>query len=116
MARCPAHDDLSPSLSIRAGSDGKVLVRCHAGCDQDAGDRRPPCARSMERKGGLSVLAPRAPVLRRSLIGDETLRTEAALAIWRATTHAAETPAADIPERARSRPSTAALASASMPA
>jgi len=32
-ARCPAHDDRVPSLSIRdAGS--KVLVRCHAGCDQ----------------------------------------------------------------------------------
>ena len=24
----------SPSLSISAGKDGKVLVRCHAGCDQ----------------------------------------------------------------------------------
>ena len=24
----------SPSLSISAGNDGKVLVRCHAGCDQ----------------------------------------------------------------------------------
>ena len=23
-----------PSLSISAGKDGKVLVRCHAGCDQ----------------------------------------------------------------------------------
>jgi len=34
MARCPAHDDRSPSLSISAGNDGKVLVRCHAGCDQ----------------------------------------------------------------------------------
>ena len=34
MARCPVHDDRSPSLSISAGKDGKVLVRCHAGCDQ----------------------------------------------------------------------------------
>lgn len=32
-ARCPAHDDREPSLSIR-DADGKVLVRCHAGCDQ----------------------------------------------------------------------------------
>jgi hypothetical protein len=32
--RCPAHDDRNPSLSIRAGDDGKALVRCHAnhGC------------------------------------------------------------------------------------
>ena len=34
MARCPAHDDREPSLSIRDGGDGKVLVHCHAGCDQ----------------------------------------------------------------------------------
>jgi len=33
VARCPAHDDRDPSLSIRDAS-GKVLVRCHAGCDQ----------------------------------------------------------------------------------
>jgi putative DNA primase/helicase len=34
MARCPAHDDRDPSLSIRDSDDGKVLVRCHAGCEQ----------------------------------------------------------------------------------
>ena len=34
MACCPAHDDRQPSLSIRAAGDGKVLVHCHAGCDQ----------------------------------------------------------------------------------
>jgi putative DNA primase/helicase len=33
LARCPAHDDRNPSLAIRA-EDGKVLVRCHAGCTQ----------------------------------------------------------------------------------
>lgn len=31
-ARCPAHEDSSPSLSIRAGSDGRVLLHCFAGC------------------------------------------------------------------------------------
>jgi putative DNA primase/helicase len=35
MARCPAHDDRNPSLSVRE-VDGKVLVCCHAGCDQRA--------------------------------------------------------------------------------
>jgi hypothetical protein len=34
MARCPAHDDRSPSLAIRAG-DRRVLLYCHAGCEQD---------------------------------------------------------------------------------
>lgn len=33
MAKCPAHDDHNPSLSIR-DSDGKVLLHCHAGCAQ----------------------------------------------------------------------------------
>ncbi len=31
--RCPAHDDRHPSLSITE-RDGKLLVHCHAGCDQ----------------------------------------------------------------------------------
>ena len=35
-ARCPSHDDRHPSLSIRDGDDGKVLVFCNAGCSQDA--------------------------------------------------------------------------------
>ena len=34
MARCPAHDDRDPSLSVQNAGDGKVLVHCHAGCDQ----------------------------------------------------------------------------------
>lgn len=33
MAKCPAHDDRDPSLSIR-DVGGKVLVHCHAGCSQ----------------------------------------------------------------------------------
>jgi hypothetical protein len=32
-ARCPAHDDKSPSLTIREKDDGIVLVRCQAECD-----------------------------------------------------------------------------------
>ena len=32
IARCPAHDDHSPSLSIRECADGRVLVHCFAGC------------------------------------------------------------------------------------
>jgi hypothetical protein len=33
-ACCPVHDDRNPSLTLSVGSDGKVLVCCHAGCDQ----------------------------------------------------------------------------------
>lgn len=31
-ARCPAHDDRTPSLSIGEGDDGRALLKCHAGC------------------------------------------------------------------------------------
>jgi len=33
--KCPAHDDRDPSLSV-SEQNGKVLVKCHAGCSQDA--------------------------------------------------------------------------------
>lgn len=32
IARCPAHDDRDPSLSIREGDDGRVLIHCFTGC------------------------------------------------------------------------------------
>ena len=32
LARCPAHDDRRPSLSIREAHDGWVLVHCFSGC------------------------------------------------------------------------------------
>lgn len=35
-ARCPAHEDHSPSLSVAEGDDGRCLVHCHAGCGADA--------------------------------------------------------------------------------
>lgn len=35
MCRCPAHDDRSPSLSIRQGDHG-ILVTCFAGCSREA--------------------------------------------------------------------------------
>jgi hypothetical protein len=37
VARCPAHDDSKPSLSISEGTDGRVLLNCHAGgCSAEA--------------------------------------------------------------------------------
>lgn len=87
MARCPAHDDSSPSLAISAGSNGKALVRCHAGCDQsdviaalierglwDATGKRPGGIARKHRKN-----------LEREPDPDAKARTEAALAIWRAS-------------------------------
>lgn len=36
IAKCPAHDDRSPSLTIRELDDGRVLVHCFSGCDVSA--------------------------------------------------------------------------------
>jgi hypothetical protein len=35
-ARCPAHEDRRPSLSINKGKDDTVLLKCHAGCSTEA--------------------------------------------------------------------------------
>jgi len=71
-ARCPAHDDRRPSLSIAEGDDGRALINCHAGCTPQAiveavglnladlmpangsgGERRQSAAKSViERKQG----------------------------------------------------------------
>src|SRR5262245_52453244 len=32
VARCPSHEDRTPSLSIGEGSDGRGLLHCYAGC------------------------------------------------------------------------------------
>ena len=33
LARCPVHDDHDPSLSLRNGRDGRLLVHCFVGCN-----------------------------------------------------------------------------------
>lgn len=35
MARCPAHEDGTASLSVSEGKDQPVVLFCHAGCDKD---------------------------------------------------------------------------------
>jgi putative DNA primase/helicase len=34
ICQCPAHEDRRPSLAVRDGDGGIVLVFCHAGCKQ----------------------------------------------------------------------------------
>ena len=36
MAKCPAHEDRTASLSIGEWDDGRVLLTCHAGCSLEA--------------------------------------------------------------------------------
>lgn len=33
IARCPAHDDATASLSVSSGSKQSIVLHCHAGCD-----------------------------------------------------------------------------------
>ena len=87
MARCPAHDDSNPSLSISVGKNGKVLVRCHAGCDQRdviaALSERGLWDATGKRLGGIAQKHRKN--LERERDPDDKARTEAALAIWRAS-------------------------------
>jgi DNA primase len=93
MARCPVHDDRAPSLSISSGKDGKVLVRCHAGCEQrdvitalvDRGlwDATGKSGR-FAHKRRTGIAAEPDP--------DAKARTEAALAIWQASRGVEGTP------------------------
>jgi hypothetical protein len=42
LCQCPAHDDARASLSV-SKPNGKILVRCHAGCSQDASPNHRQC-------------------------------------------------------------------------
>jgi putative DNA primase/helicase len=84
-ARCPAHDDRTPSLSIRDADNNKVLVHCHAGCDQrlvmSALRRRGLWAE--DRPHSLWTTACHGQVVGRRPSDDDARRSEVALAIWR---------------------------------
>jgi putative DNA primase/helicase len=85
MARCPAHDDRKPSLSIRDADDGKILLHCHAGCGQERVITALQ-ARGLWKGNGLSqpkCVAPSAAGGSRPHL-DGSKRTDAALAIWQA--------------------------------
>jgi putative DNA primase/helicase len=90
-ARCPAHDDRTPSLSIRDTDDGKVLVRCHAGCGQEQ-------VISILRSRGLwTSNGPRSHPTQRTSVQhkpdqDDVKRIEVALTIWQSAKPARGTP------------------------
>ena len=40
VARCPAHDNTNPSLSLRETKHAPILAKFHAGCEQAVARRR----------------------------------------------------------------------------
>jgi putative DNA primase/helicase len=92
MARCPVHDDRSPSLSISAGRDGKLLVCCHAGCEQ-----RDLIAVLQQR--GLWQKTERTSLIARNHrhqflneVADAQKRFDAAMMLWQASRAVKATP------------------------
>jgi putative DNA primase/helicase len=81
LARCPAHDDREPSLSIREADDGKVLVHCHAGCEQEHVIAALRSHGLWEEKRQRQLIEP-VLVAKDRFDCDDAKRTEAALGIW----------------------------------
>ena len=87
VAHCPPHDDRTPSLSVRDFTDGKVLVRCHAGCDQE---RVIAALRERNLWTGFRLNSLRAarPIVERQPEDNDVRRSKDGLAIWQSATPA----------------------------
>jgi putative DNA primase/helicase len=90
-ARCPLHDDQTPSLSISSGKDGKVLVHCHAGCNQRDIFNAILRERGLGGKSGGHKRKDRVAD-EKDADADARKRSAFALAIWRACAPAKATP------------------------
>lgn len=94
-ARCPAHDDSNPSLSIVEDS-GVVLVHCHAGCDQ-----RQVIAALRERGlwGSEPQSTARSAICNTAVASEQSSmlaqRSATAISIWRRSVPAIGTPVVD---------------------
>jgi putative DNA primase/helicase len=86
MARGPVHEDRTPSLSIEDAEGRKVLVYCHAGCDQ-AAVIDALRAQGLWQGNGRHSRDTRREMRRANHLTDrdDDARTGAALRIWRAT-------------------------------
>ena len=81
IAKCPAHEDRSPCLSVRELEDGTVLIKCFAGCgasdvvaivglslrdlfpERAAEHRRKPTRAWLDARDALACLAKEGQVL-----------------------------------------------------
>ena len=92
-ACCPAHEDRTPSLSIRDGDGDKLLTHCHARCSPTAVWSALQDRGLVERRGDRP--APRRPARAGRTDPGIPLNRERALEIWRATQPAIGTLAED---------------------
>ncbi len=94
-ARCPAHEDRSPSLSLKDGHTGRLLVRCHAGCDwRDVSDALRGLGHLPGRGASPAPVDPATRKARERKDREEAERRAAqALRCWRETRPLAGTPA-----------------------
>jgi putative DNA primase/helicase len=76
VARCPAHDDRTPSLSISEHA-GRILVRCFAGCSQTA------VITALRERGLWRSAGSGRTVPRKRERNNSRERTDVALRIWR---------------------------------
>ena len=91
LARCPAHDDQNPSLSIKEGEGGRALVYCHAGCDQERVIRALKL-RGLWSEAGEAVFDRKQSDFSAAKSNQEaTERSKIALAIWNYSSPAAGT-------------------------
>ena len=102
-AKCPAHEDRAPSLSLADGTTGRVLLKCHAGCSfeklrdvlrrdglwPDAANPAGPVRRISGISGGISAKFAREC----SKLDRLTAKSERALALWQRAAPITGTPA-----------------------
>lgn len=84
MCRCPAHDDRTPSLSVRPGRI-RLLLHCFAGCGAAA------VLRALEQD---HLIEPSAGACREASFAPPGAMRDAALSLWQESRPLAGTPAA----------------------
>jgi len=84
IACCPAHEDKNPSLSLTDGSDGRLLLHCHAGCDFGAVRDALRAQGLLTGRGGPDSAAPNGQAKRRAAERAHNVkRCNQALDLWR---------------------------------
>ena len=86
MARCPAHPDTTPSLSINETPAGKALVKCFAGAHR-RGHRGPASSRPLAwpKPGYGNEAKPSCRTMMLAGSRTRTNRSEIALGLWRSS-------------------------------